>query len=54
MRLGWTKSPVSESMISPGGDRKVTLLELAQDTGYPSGPTPPAEKEEWRTAQLLE
>jgi hypothetical protein len=54
VRLGWTKSPVSESLISPGGDRRVTLMELAQSDGYPSGPTPPAEKEEWRTAQLLE
>lgn len=47
-RLGWVKSPVSASMISPGGDRRVTLMELATQDGYPSHETPAAEKEEWR------
>lgn len=53
-RLGWTKSPTTESLISPGGERRVLLLDLATENGYPWTHTSAAEQEEWREWMLRE
>lgn len=47
VRLGWVKSPVSDHMISPNGELRTSLYDIAEGR-YPTEPTPPAEKEEWR------
>jgi len=38
---------MSEALISPGGDRKMLLIDIANDR-MGTCDTPPAEKEAWR------
>jgi hypothetical protein len=47
MDAGWVKSPISNHMISPGGDRRMSILDIAQGR-MATEPTPPYEFVEWQ------
>ena len=52
IKVGWTKSPTTESLIGPDGKDKVLLTDLARSHLYETRRTPPEEQEAWRLAQL--